>query len=158
MTCLRAKTFEDNWCPFHGLLSTFAQTKIPTRMDCKNLNSRALEGLCSNYPQFQKYLKQYSQQKRLHKRSLNFKKNGAVGRSRTGTWLPTQDFESSTSTNFITTAKLLLNFQFLCDEIGSFNWNFLRSATVSSSQRHVLFYQNNFKFPVPIYKKNKSNL
>ncbi len=59
MPCLRAKTFEDNWCPFHGLLSTFAQTKIPTKMDSKNPNSRAFEGLCSNYPQFQKYLKQY---------------------------------------------------------------------------------------------------
>lgn len=28
----------------------------------------------------------------------------AEGRTRTGTWLPTQDFESSTSTNFITSA------------------------------------------------------
>ena len=61
MPCLKAKTFEDNWCPFHGLLSTFAQTKIPTKMDTKNPNSRAFEGLCSKYSQFQKYLKQYSE-------------------------------------------------------------------------------------------------
>lgn len=60
MPCLRAKTFEDNWCPFHGLLSTFAQTKIPTKMDSKNPNSRAFKGFCSNYPKFQKYLKQYN--------------------------------------------------------------------------------------------------
>ena len=59
MPCLKAKTFEDNWCPFHGLLSTFTQTKIPTKMDTKNPNSRAFEGLCSKYSQFQKYLKQY---------------------------------------------------------------------------------------------------
>ena len=60
MTCLKAKTFEDNWCPFHGHFSTFAQTKIPTKMDSKNPNSRAFEGLCSKYSQFQKYLKQYT--------------------------------------------------------------------------------------------------
>ena len=59
MTCLKVKTFEDNWCPFHGHFSTFAQTKIPTKMDSKNPNSRAFEGLCSKYSQFQKYLKQY---------------------------------------------------------------------------------------------------
>ena len=60
MPCLRAKTFEDSWCPFHGLLSTFAQTKIPTKMDSKNPNSRAFDGLCSKYSQFQKSLKQYN--------------------------------------------------------------------------------------------------
>ncbi len=60
MTCLKAKTFEDNWCPFQGHFSTFAQTKIPTKMDTKNPNFRAFEGLCSKYSQFQKYLKQYT--------------------------------------------------------------------------------------------------
>ena len=59
MSYLKVKTFEDNWRPFHGHFSTFAQTKIPTKMDSKNPNSRAFEGLCSKYPQFQKYLKQY---------------------------------------------------------------------------------------------------
>ena len=58
MPCLVVKTFEDSWCPFHGLLST-AQTKIPTKMDSKNPNSRAFDGLCSKYSQFQKSLKQY---------------------------------------------------------------------------------------------------
>ena len=28
MTYLNVKTFEDNWCPIHGLLSSLAQTKI----------------------------------------------------------------------------------------------------------------------------------
>ena len=60
MPCLVVKTFEDSWCPFHGLLSTFAQTKIPTKMDSKNPNSRAFDGLCSKYSQFQKPLKQYN--------------------------------------------------------------------------------------------------
>ena len=70
MTCLKVKTFEDNWCPFHGHFSTFAQTKIPTKMDSKSPNFRAFEGLCSKYSQFQKYLKQYK--KRDLFRSLIF--------------------------------------------------------------------------------------
>ena len=57
VTYLKVETFEDNWCPFHGHFSTFAQTKIPTKMDSKSLNFRAFEGLCSKYSQFQKYLK-----------------------------------------------------------------------------------------------------
>ena len=61
--------------------------------------------------------------------------NGAVGRSRTGTWLPTQDFESSTSTNFITTACLYSIFNSFVMKLVVFNWSFLRFATVSSSQR-----------------------
>ena len=60
MTYLKIKFFEDNWCPFHGHFSTFAQTKIPTKMDSKSPNFRAFEGLCSKYSQFQKYMKQYT--------------------------------------------------------------------------------------------------
>ncbi len=52
MPCLKAKTFEDNWCPFHGLLSTFAQTKIPTEMDAKNPNSMAFEGFAQSIRNF----------------------------------------------------------------------------------------------------------
>ena len=60
MPCLMVKTFEDSWCSFNRLLSTFAQTKILTKMDSKNPNSRAFDGLCSKYSQFQKPLKQYN--------------------------------------------------------------------------------------------------
>ena len=63
--------------------------------------------------------------------------NGAVGRSRTGTWLPTQDFESSTSTNFITTACLYSIFNSFVMKLVVFNWSFLRFATVSSSQQLI---------------------
>ena len=44
----------------------------------------------------------------------------AEGRTRTGTWLPTQDFESSTSTNFITSAYIQLSYLYNTKNILNF--------------------------------------
>ncbi len=51
---------------------------------------------------------QYANKKEVFYTSFLF----AEGRTRTGTWLPTQDFESSTSTNFITSAHYLVFYEF----------------------------------------------
>ena len=120
MPCLRAKTFEDNWCPFHGLLSTFAQTKIPTKMGSKNPNSRAFEGLCSNYPQFQKYLKQYRNNTttithRLHKVILKSHKKCRVSELNQGhrdfqsLALPTELTRHLLNMSIILSSKIFVN-------------------------------------------------
>ena len=69
----------------------------------------------------------------------------ADGRTRTGTWLPTQDFESSTSTNFITSAYSFVNLQFcFCDEIGL---NFEKSAFHSDLHHIGILTVINYIYP-----------
>lgn len=56
----------------------------------------------------------------------------AEGRTRTGTWLPTQDFESSTSTNFITSAYIQLSYLYNTKNILNFKYYFKNFLIVNN--------------------------
>lgn len=65
----------------------------------------------------------------------------AEGRTRTGTWLPTQDFESSTSTNSITSAYYALYVNFSRKIIIFKNFLFLHRTLKLDSHRILKNYQ-----------------